>query len=727
MPKKKPKNSDKYVKYVKYYESSLANLKTVKTSLESIIKYKKILQKIKEVACRVNKIIIHTYNFLKIYCLDFYKNSNNKTIPNINKKLIFNIMKTVSGRDISKNNNSLNSTTKLKSKLTKFYDDHYKKLMDPNDKMLSYTNLHQILDREADAIVTNISNHILNHFYDSFNRYVNICCDKDGKELEIDNNEHLTKKQKKQQKQLLRNEIGKIKTDILELEDKADPKYDQIKKDIKNIIKISSKINDKPIIFLMKENPLDWFLPLIKMSIDGENKCRNKLPNDRKNDLFPIINAFPSRKNIQPKYIDFDTYSLILILMDKNKEYYKKNLLKEWKNVWKMFFKMNDKVFRKKGYMFNRRISTDGKGCSVLFIIKRLYKPLSKSFVPKVKKPYNYKPEMYVDDLDDDIKDQILQTKTIVGIDPNKGNLIYATSGDTKIIIKENGKQTHKTTTFRYTQNQRREETKSKKYAKCREKSKKNHKMKCEGITLTVKQIESRLSLLNANSCILENVIKYIKLKNKINSKLFCHYEREIYSKLKWYSYINRQKTDAKMIKNFKRIFGDPKEVVIFFGDWEQKKQMKYKEPTKGKSIRQLFRKYGYAVYLVDEFRTSCISYITGDPLEKFKMKDDPRPWKAGKLERKRVCHGLLRSKIYLNCQMDGIKNDLVNRDFNASMNIRMKGIYALMGLKYLSRTSNPSNNWDDEDDEDIIKNPKKIIINKVYIQAHFIDRAKPL
>ena len=38
----------------------------------------------------------------------------------------------------------------------------------------------------------------------------------------------------------------------------------------------------------------------------------------------------------------------------------------------------------------------------------------------------------------------------------------------------------------------------------------------------------------------------------------------------------------------------------------EQKKHMKYKEPTKGKGLRNIFRKNGYKLYLVDEFRTSC-------------------------------------------------------------------------------------------------------------------------
>lgn len=34
-------------------------------------------------------------------------------------------------------------------------------------------------------------------------------------------------------------------------------------------------------------------------------------------------------------------------------------------------------------------------------------------------------------------------------------------------------------------------------------------------------------------------------------------------------------------VNNFKKIFGNPEEVIICIGDWEQKKQMKFKELIK--------------------------------------------------------------------------------------------------------------------------------------------------
>ncbi len=61
------------------------------------------------------------------------------------------------------------------------------------------------------------------------------------------------------------------------------------------------------------------------------------------------------------------------------------------------------------------------------------------------------------------------------------------------------------------------------------------------------------------------------------------------------------------MFRRFEKLFVDPPDkVVIAFGDWEQKQHRKFKESTKGKRFRDLFRKTGHTVYLVDEFRASA-------------------------------------------------------------------------------------------------------------------------
>jgi hypothetical protein len=50
---------------------------------------------------------------------------------------------------------------------------------------------------------------------------------------------------------------------------------------------------------------------------------------------------------------------------------------------------------------------------------------------------------------------------------------------------------------------------------------------------------------------------------------------------------------------------GPPATTVVFMGDWCDKRHQRFNEPVKGIGFRQVFRKAGYKVYLVDEFKTS--------------------------------------------------------------------------------------------------------------------------
>jgi hypothetical protein len=83
-------------------------------------------------------------------------------------------------------------------------------------------------------------------------------------------------------------------------------------------------------------------------------------------------------------------------------------------------------------------------------------------------------------------------------------------------------------------------------------------------------------------------------------------YNGYIYRELKLGSYMRRQITEARLLSRFKKLFGGPEETIVAIGDFEHRKHRKFKELVKGKGFRTLFRKAGYSVYLVDEFRTSC-------------------------------------------------------------------------------------------------------------------------
>ena len=151
---------------------------------------------------------------------------------------------------------------------------------------------------------------------------------------------------------------------------------------------------------------------------------------------------------------------------------------------------------------------------------------------------------------------------------------------------------------------------------------------------------------------------------------------------------------------------------VIGYGDWEQRHQMKFKEPTKGKGLRKLFRRHGYEVFLVDEFRTSCMCYHCADEnarCEKFLYVDNRSP--RSKDERPQIlCHGLLKCKT---CSR------IWNRDTNASLNIGRAAAAMLRSgerPRYLSRSLR--RNTADPGDAADSNRPKRRRITSVHVEA---------
>ena len=150
---------------------------------------------------------------------------------------------------------------------------------------------------------------------------------------------------------------------------------------------------------------------------------------------------------------------------------------------------------------------------------------------------------------------------------------------------------------------------------------------------------------------------------------------------------MNRLRSEQRMINNFKKIFGKPEDVIVCFGDYEQRKHMKFKEPVKGKGFRTLFRKNGFQTFLVDEFRTSCkCSKCEGGSCEKFMIRENPKPFRFNL----RLSHGLLSCKSCYN---------VWNRDCNGATNIykiAFNAIHKMDRPDYLRRTTNKSGVFDD-------------------------------
>jgi len=323
--------------------------------------------------------------------------------------------------------------------------------------------------------------------------------------------------------------------------------------------------------------------------------------------------------------------------------------------LWDYFFRTNKRVFKKNKYQFNYMIKTDGISVSILFVrVDDKGKPVKKQKGKKYKEQTDCE---YIEKAE--LTDEQKKMK-IITIDPNDGgDLIYCGSKDEKGNLE----------TFRYTQNQRRLETRTKKYMKITEKVNNETKINNK----TIKQIESTLSVLNSKTVNYEEFKKYITEKNKVNKTLYEHYQQEFFRKFKLNRFINMQKSEANMIENFKNKFGTPDKVIIVFGDHDKgQHNMRGLEPSICKKFRRIFKNAGYKVYLINEFRTSKLCNCCHQELDKFLTRVSNKP-KDKKKNKKILVNGLLKHTL---SNPEGELNQIPlctiihNRDKNAVQNM---------------------------------------------------------
>jgi hypothetical protein len=599
---------------------------------------------------KAHKIVIHTLQFMKLYLLNYY--NKKKSLPEINDVFVNSCMKIMckenkGGRPPKK------EIVKLKKKLKTFYNKNYKSLLSPNHTILDYTHMNTILDYLTTDIITMYENNVSQHYVEYVERYVNVMWKKD---LLIDKIKKIkkTKKERDSSIKKLCNQLRKIKNDILNIENdtyKSKEFYHKwIKEQKKLVIPVKNKFKQDSLYYDLKCSSLDYLPCMIYMmkQLEKQDVSTN--------------NVFPLRNDIVPKHIRLDTTTLVHLLMTKNQGnksnyLFNGNLKRNEDKIWKFFFRTEIQCFKKKYYKFHHMVETDGVSCSILMLRNdKVGKRIKISKIPKA--------EQYIDELKKKEYKE-LKNKKIVSVDPNLSDLLYCVDGDTK-----------ERNFFRYTQNQRRKETKHKKY---RDIVLEEKEEKIDGKTII--QWETELSKYNRRSLSIREYKKYVKNKNKINEILFTFYNKYIFRKLKLNGYINRHKSEQNMINRFNKIFGDPKDVIVCIGDFEQRKHRKFKEPIKGKGFRTLFRRSGYKTYLVDEFRTSCkCSHChneKGDCIQ-FRKCRNPKPKQNNSILR----WGVLVCKT---CSA------LWNRDENSARNIYKIAYNAINGKErpsYLSRST---------------------------------------
>jgi hypothetical protein len=644
---KKPKK----VKEKKKDEDNFDFMKTNKDNINNIIKDKSILPIINDLVNRTNKIVIRAYQFIKLYCVFCY--DNHIPFPLIDKDFICDVFKVVTIRKSNAGGYTDKNMPHRLRLLYNFYNNHYSSTLVDND-FIYYDKLPYILAYEAIDMTTKINNNIQEHFIDHLNKYVNLTFQMKEKSGEITKNNKDKAIRKELHKQLY-DEFNKIKKDLISFEEpKSEEKYHSWIREQRTLLYPNKSMFDNDNIYYdLKSNTQDYLVSMFYLSrqfeVMNDEILRNNKMSETKKKQIRLFNVLPLRTNIVGKNICIDTCGIIQNFMGEN---YDCKLLANYKkenkyfDLWNRYFKLNKRTFKKgQKYSFSYMIRTDGVSCCALFIrLGENGKPL-----PKTRENKKCCEEINTDYIEKtEITDELRNMK-VVCIDPNMSDLIYCGSKD------ENGKLQ----TFRYTQNQRRLETRMKKYSKIIHKVSKETMIEEQ----TIKETETELKEYNSKTTKYEKFKEYCIKKNKINSKLYSHYQQEFYKKFKLNRFTNSQKSEQKMIKNFSNKFGKSENTIVVMGDYDKGSyHMKGVEPVICKKFRRIFKNAGYKTFLVNEYKTSMLCNCCHNELETFKERLSKKPKRKGETE---ICHGLLR------CQSVKPKCEIIhNRDKNAVQNM---------------------------------------------------------
>jgi hypothetical protein len=600
-----------------------------KTPLKNIVKDNKLLNNIDDLVSKVNKIVIQASQFLNLYLI--YLFDNNLPFPDIDKQFILTIFSVITKKQDGRGKKPSDETIKLIETLEDFYNKHYKQCIIDSD-IINIDKLSFVLAYEAIDIVKNIKNNITVHFEDYINKFVNQSYEVKSIINDI-NKRKIDSETKKEMKNSVYSDLRTVKKDLLRTDNKfvSDDFFHEWIKEHKPKIISKNKFDKDSLNYDICSNPIDYLKSLIYMNKHLEKLNEQRIKDNK--EQFKLFQVIPQRTSIKQNYITLDSCGLINLVIKENFKKYLDNVQEYKDELWDNNFRTNKKEFKRKGYQFNYMIKTDGVGCSVLLVKLKDGKPIyitSKLQNETKEKIYNL--DKYIEDtkINNDMK-----KKRIVSIDPNLSDIIYCVSKDIneKIIIDENDKlkviEDEKIITFRYTQNQRRLETRNKKYNKLQDKINKDKKINNK----SVKEIETELSKFNSKTCNYNKFIEYCKKKNEVNRILFNHYSEKVFRKLKFNRYTNTQKSESKMIKNFANKFGKPNECTVILGDYDKGgHNIKGKEPIINKRIRKIFRNNGYDVFMINEFRTSKTCNVCGSCCNTFMKRESNIPKHTDKI-----------------------------------------------------------------------------------------------
>ena len=488
--KKKPKDT-----FQEFRNNEKSAYKTFKIPLKTILLNHDTIQPvINNLVFEMNDLVIHTYQFIRLYVLNCYKNNN--TLPIIDETFILYCIKSLGSRD---NRGKKGKDAELLEVLEKFYKTEYQPLL--NHEKTNLKNTTFLLPYLATQIHTSLHNNFQEHFIQHFLRFINKTTNEITEDKSI---------------------LFQFKKQLLELNE-TDEMFSNWK--LTHLSHILPNEIKKSIHYDIKVRPFEYLKGMLYM---------NSVLEKQESKLFQPL---PLRNNIIPKHIIIDTASLInLFCPEKDKEGNKvkkgellSNVKENQNEVWCIFINLKNKIFKNKHYQFHNQIQTDGISCCLLFIRKDLKDKKWGSRVPVLQEQDFY-------NIEDLSKEQLdtLKDRNIVGCDPGKRSLVY--------MMDKNGNK------LQYTAPQRKRESKTKTNQRILLEERKRN-----GI---IKK-ETHLSFQNSKSVDCEKFKMYLVEKDKLNKETIEFYKRDTWRKMKFRQYSYGKKSIDTFLNKIKETFGE--------------------------------------------------------------------------------------------------------------------------------------------------------------------------
>ena len=165
----------------------------------------------------------------------------------------------------------------------------------------------------------------------------------------------------------------------------------------------------------------------------------------------------------------------------------------------------------------------------------------------------------------------------------------------------------------------------------------------------------NRSASQNGKSIDYEKFKTYLVEKDRLNKETTEFYKKDVWRKMKFRRYSYSKKSMDKFLNKIKKTFGE--NILIGYGNWSRKTQMKHFMPTLGRGLRKEIHKK-YDTITINEINTSKKCCDCQKDLSYYKSPRDRK-----QQYRLLVCSECVRPEVK--------QNVFRARDFNAAINIK--------------------------------------------------------